>query len=174
MNPSQERWARHPTYPQIHASSHGRIWREAIINGRGHRLQGKYLSESLYKDNKYLRVGFHHEGRLRTLPVHRLVYVAFHGPIPPHLEIDHIDHNKTNNHLSNLQLLTPKENLRKRRCTKLSQEKADEIRRRVAETDVKKIRLASEYGVTPCTISAILANRIWKPEVLSTPRGAAR
>lgn len=35
--------------------------------------------------------------------VHRLVYEAFVGPIPPGLTIDHKDSDKTNNHYSNLQ-----------------------------------------------------------------------
>lgn len=45
--------------------------------------------------------------------VHRVVYEAFIGEIPEGLIIDHIDENKSNNHLTNLQVLSHSENLRK-------------------------------------------------------------
>jgi len=41
---------------------------------------------------------------------HRLVWEAFNGKIPKGLEIDHIDHDKHNNKLSNLRLVTHSEN----------------------------------------------------------------
>jgi hypothetical protein len=42
--------------------------------------------------------------------VHRLVWEAFNGPIPEGMQINHIDEVKTNNALTNLSLMTPKEN----------------------------------------------------------------
>lgn len=45
--------------------------------------------------------------------VHRLVYMAFRGPIPNGFEVDHRDDFRTHNHETNLQLLTPKDNARK-------------------------------------------------------------
>lgn len=47
----------------------------------------------------------------KRFSVHRLVYEAFHGPIPDGLQIDHIDGDKANNTLSNLRAVTPKENV---------------------------------------------------------------
>lgn len=49
------------------------------------------------------------EGKMRT--VSRVVYEAFKGEIAKSLEIDHIDTNKDNNHLSNLRAVTHKENV---------------------------------------------------------------
>ena len=49
----------------------------------------------------------------RTLYIHRLVYRTFVGAIPSNMEINHIDHNKENNSVTNLELLTHSENLRK-------------------------------------------------------------
>jgi hypothetical protein len=43
--------------------------------------------------------------------VHRLVYESFRGPIPDGLEINHIDGNKKNNSLENLEAVTRKQNL---------------------------------------------------------------
>lgn len=42
--------------------------------------------------------------------VHRLVWEAFNGPIPAGMQVNHIDEDKTNNRLDNLNLMTPKEN----------------------------------------------------------------
>ncbi len=45
---------------------------------------------------------------------HRFVYEAFNGPIEGDFHVDHIDEVRHHNYLSNLQLLTPKENIQKR------------------------------------------------------------
>lgn len=45
--------------------------------------------------------------------VHRIVFRAFIGDIPIGFQIDHIDGNKKNNSIDNLQLLTPSENTKK-------------------------------------------------------------
>ena len=50
------------------------------------------------------------ENRRKTFLVHRLVYEAFMGPIPKGMWVNHKDGNKLNNHISNLELTTPKQN----------------------------------------------------------------
>lgn len=57
--------------------------------------------------------------------------------------------------------LTPKENTRCTRWTKLSVEKAEEIRTLHATGKYKSKDLAVTYGVNPTTISAILCRRNW-------------
>ena len=49
------------------------------------------------------------------LGVHRIVYAWFNDEVPKGMVVDHIDCNKDNNALANLQLLTPAENLAKER-----------------------------------------------------------
>ena len=44
----------------------------------------------------------------------RLIWMWHHGTDPGELEVDHIDENKSNEHISNLQLLTGRENIEKR------------------------------------------------------------
>ena len=65
----------------------------------------------------YLRISFN---RLKSMGVHRVVYAWFHGEVPEGMVVDHIDDDKKNNNIKNLQLLTPHENLCKgtAKCTK--------------------------------------------------------
>ena len=61
-----------------------------------------------------MQVNLHANGLSKTAVVHRMVAEAF---IPrgddPTLQVDHIDNNKLNNHASNLQWLTPSQNVAK-------------------------------------------------------------
>ena len=51
------------------------------------------------------------EGNMKQYLVHRVVYESVTGaPIPDGLQVNHIDENKANNSISNLNLMTPKEN----------------------------------------------------------------
>ena len=47
---------------------------------------------------------------MKAFLVHRLVYATFVGEIPDGLQVNHIDECKENNVLSNLNLMTAKEN----------------------------------------------------------------
>lgn len=62
--------------------------------------------------NCYLRVRISLNGVKSTYSVHRLVAEAFIDNPESKSEVNHIDENKSNNHVSNLEWLTPKENVR--------------------------------------------------------------
>lgn len=47
---------------------------------------------------------------IRHMQIHRLVWMLFNGEIPEGILIGHIDDNKENRCLDNLELVTPKEN----------------------------------------------------------------
>lgn len=53
----------------------------------------------------YMRVGV--DGVKYQL--HQLVWIYFNGPIPDGLSVDHIDMDRTNNHIKNLRLATPRQ-----------------------------------------------------------------
>lgn len=55
----------------------------------------------------YLRVKFKSKVKL----VHRLVWETFNGPIPAGFEVNHINEDKSDNRLANLNLLTHKDNV---------------------------------------------------------------
>ena len=50
---------------------------------------------------------------IKNYYVSRFVYECFKGDIPNDMEVDHINNDKKNNCIKNLQLLTKKENVRK-------------------------------------------------------------
>jgi len=60
--------------------------------------------------------GLHHSGYRNIkiynvlYPAHRLVWIYHNGSIDDKLQIDHIDRRKDNNNISNLRLVTAKEN----------------------------------------------------------------
>lgn len=63
----------------------------------------------------YLRVQLRKIGKLRTRTIHTIVWDAF-GDRPRNglkLQVDHIDDNKQNNRIDNLQLLTNRQNVSK-------------------------------------------------------------
>ena len=59
----------------------------------------------------YRNVNLSEHGRARRFLIHRLVMAAFVSPCPDGLEVNHLDGDKHNNHLSNLEYVTRSENL---------------------------------------------------------------
>jgi len=60
----------------------------------------------------YIAVGWKEGNRIQGARVHRLVWEVANGPVPDGKEINHIDGNKANNCLSNLEAITRRENIR--------------------------------------------------------------
>ncbi len=58
------------------------------------------------RNHKYMYVSINGKHLLK----HRVIWEAFMGEIPEGMQIDHIDTNKFNNNLSNLRLVTDKQN----------------------------------------------------------------
>ena len=102
---------RHPFSEDYLASKNGKIlslkWnKKRILKLRLTRFG--YLDFCLSEKNKK-----------RQYFVHRFVYECFKGEIPKGMQTDHIDNNKKNNSINNLQILSPKENHHKSHCKKV-------------------------------------------------------
>ncbi|MBD5584736.1 MAG: HNH endonuclease [Clostridia bacterium] len=74
---------------------------------------GRILKPIPLQKSGRLRVHLHVNGKPIDVKIYRMAYEAFHGPIPNHLTIDHIDGNINNNHISNLRLLTGSQNVKR-------------------------------------------------------------
>lgn len=74
-------------------------------------------SKKVGKVSTYLMVCLTVNYKQNWRMVHRLVYESWVGPIPPNMCIDHIDGNRFNNSVLNLEAVTPSEN--NRRAVKL-------------------------------------------------------
>jgi len=82
----------------------GTIWRAP--SGRSGKWEKCIISDN---GAGYLSVGV----SLKRRYVHRLVATAFlKPPTPEHTQVNHIDGNKSNNHVSNLEWVTPSSNIR--------------------------------------------------------------
>lgn len=115
------------------------------------------------------------EGKKKTFRVHRLVMMAFH-PIQNmnDMEVNHMDGNKQNNALSNLQWRTASENqlhafqigLQKPRkgeksnFSKLTQKDVDKIFN-LRRKGLTQKQIAEKIGCTRSNISYILSKKTW-------------
>lgn len=70
-----------------------------------------YYQVRLHSPQVNKKLGKHTYGKLYY--IHRLVWETFKGDIPQNKQIDHIDGDTSNNHIDNLQVLTPRNNMEK-------------------------------------------------------------
>ena len=97
-------------FPFYFVSNLGKIYTEYWGPRKELKLQKNksgYLYCNIYKKHLGAKSTRHY------LRVHRLVYGHFIGELEPTLVVDHKDDNKRNNHWTNLQQLTHKQNIQK-------------------------------------------------------------
>ncbi len=93
-----EKWVTARHYPNYEVSSMGQV---------RNKKTGKLLKPSLNKPGGYLRVGLDK----KHVYVHRLVADSFYDGNHAKMDVNHIDGNKLNNTLPNLEWLTRKQNI---------------------------------------------------------------
>jgi hypothetical protein len=79
------------------------------------RLKGVALKPSYTTRKKYLQVRLCKNGKMYTFMIHQLVAIVFlnHKPNGNKLVVDHINNDRMDNRLENIQILTGAENTRK-------------------------------------------------------------
>lgn len=79
-----------------------------VRNNKTKKIKSTYLDKQGYE-----RIGVWLNGKDNSFRVHNLIMNAFYGDKPfPKAEINHIDGNKSNNKLNNLEWCTPTENMK--------------------------------------------------------------
>ena len=108
----KEIWGDIPNYENLYQVSNlGRV-RSLDRVVKNHLYKGKVLSPT--SNGLYLKVGLSKNGKKRCMYIHILVAIVFlNFDISKGYEINHIDHNKLNNIVTNLEVVTHKENMNK-------------------------------------------------------------
>ena len=94
-------------WPDIEVREDGSIWR-VVSQGKPcapRRIDNPDLSKG------YRNVRLPGASGWRTHKAHRLVWEWHYGPIPDGMQVNHIDLDKANNRIANLELVTPSGNI---------------------------------------------------------------
>ena len=109
-------------------SNKGNIYSVERIGINGRKLGGIILKPR-YDRNGYLQVGIYKNGKQKSKTVHRLVAEAFIPNLNGFLEINHIDEDKINNHVKNLEWCTREYNINHgERTEKVTQKLSKKVR----------------------------------------------
>jgi len=92
-------------------SNHGKVRSLDRISADGKKLKGREL-RLVSNGYGYYTVGLTRNGITKRYYIHRLVYEAFIGKILNSNDINHIDHDKSNNAPHNLESITHHDNLK--------------------------------------------------------------
>lgn len=103
-------------YPLYEADSNGFIVKPA--REAKDKRNGKLTKEVILKEhltvNGYHQIQLWNNGKVVNKLVHVLVWETFNNTIKPiNMDIDHIDGNKNNNSITNLELVSRKENMKR-------------------------------------------------------------
>tara|TARA_S200002703_G_C3717764_1_gene220507 strand:+ start:216 stop:725 length:510 start_codon:yes stop_codon:yes gene_type:complete len=166
-----ETWKPIPNYESLYeVSDLGNIRRSA----KRHYYEAGGLMKQNHHKRQYMIVGLRSNGKTKQHLVHRLVMAAFVGECPEGHEVDHIDGDKTNNRLENLEYVTRQENSDRAIAMGLRDNKGEKHgRSKLTEQDVRDIKdrlwngesqssIAADYPVGTTTISHIYTGFTWK------------
>jgi len=162
----KEIWKRIDGHPRYEISNMGNLRKSlktGVINCRGYCLVGI--------------------GSGKTHTVHKLVMEAFIGKRPKGMECNHKDGNKTNNSLSNLEWVTPSENLKHAfshglkipqhgetsGLSKLDNVDVISIRTLKEKFNYQQKQLSKMFNVSLANIEAIVQGKTWRHLLGGTP-----
>ena len=136
-------WVAHPDTGRIYSNSTGNFLKPAVKAG--------YPSLRI-------RLSFGDKEIRGRVSVHRAMWVLCRGiPLSLDAEVDHIDHNRENNRLENLRLISKQENT----PHQITYADAEEIRRKRENGNTLKV-LAEEYGISQSSVRNIIRRRTHK------------
>ena len=165
---NHERWRPVPEWEDLYeVSDQGSVRRLAP----GHGIGAGYVLTPTRRGKGYTAVKLNREGQGTTYSVHILVMAAFVGPRPEGIQVNHRNGDKTDNRLSNLEYVTPKQNARhairngfkdvlKGERHGMSKLTADQVRA-IRASDETNRQLADKYGVAREHVWAIREGKKW-------------
>jgi hypothetical protein len=128
----------------------GYVGRYAVSNiGRVKSLKMRKPLSLVRNKRGYVAVNLYKNGRVRNFTVHRLVAAAFIGEIPEGYHVNHKNGVKTDNRVTNLEIVTPEENRRHAVETGLTKYRrgSENENAKLTEDDVLEIRRMRAEGV---------------------------
>lgn len=148
---------------RIGNGSDGRKLNERYMTQKSSGWKGQYLSVNLTKNNV-----------TKNQYVHRLVCIAFYGYLGNNFQVNHKDGNKHNNHLNNLEWVTPKEN-QEHKYTVLGQDQNGENNpaNKYPEHKIRMVKkmflignktqrqIARELDIDYRYVNAIVKGKVW-------------
>ena len=143
-------------------------------NGNVFDVKNNRFKKSYINKKGYIRYSFYINGKSKTFFAHRLVLMTF-NPIEgmENLQVNHIDGNKKNNNINNLEWCTQSENQRhafkmgliSRKGTKnsqcrLTEEQVIDIADMILQGCTIKA-ISEKYNISKSLVSAIRNKRLW-------------
>ena len=111
--------------------------------------------------NSYYSVALNYQGKAKQYLTHRLVYEEYKGGIKKGMVVDHIDGDRLNNNINNLQLISQSENILKGRKKKRLESSVIDTIRELKPSMEKRKELCEKHGVSMQTICNIVNNRVY-------------
>lgn len=151
-----EQWQVIEEFPNYQISTNGRIVRNDGFEPKQH-------VDTKSNGYKCLRVSLHQNNRT----VSRLLAQAFIGDTTG-MHVHHIDANPSNNHLSNLEIITPSEHSSHHNTgvshpnVKLTEVQVREIYRLATTSELAQTEIGNMFGVSLDVVSGICTGRSWK------------
>lgn len=168
----EEVWKTYPKIPFIEVSSFGRVRTKNRYvpskNGSKRLIKGRVLKQHLLPCG-YLYVHFHMNGKQVNLRVHRIVAITFIPNPNNYLEVNHIDNDRINNAVSNLEWCTRQYNNDYRKNFGTSS--AQVLGHPVIAVDLKTGKIlrfesqseaARKLGISDSTINMVIKGKLYQ------------
>lgn len=174
----EEQWKDIPGYEGYYqASNHGRV--RSVDRVTRAKLNGTRVTRGRMSNYK-MRPSGHHavslsvEGKASWVFVHRLIYMAFMGPIPDGHDVHHINEIKTDNHVGNLVAMSHSDHMTYHSTSEkcpvrgernshnvLSREQVLEVVGLLDNSTLSQQEIAERYGVNARTVNCINTGTSW-------------
>jgi len=156
-------------YPDYKLTKEGKVY-SFKFNENGKELKGSVNNKG------YLTVSLSSYGNSKSFLVHRLIAEHFLPNLSNYNQVNHIDGNKLNNDVSNLEWCTQSQNMihavkngkhdssvgENSNLSKLNSKQVRIIKRLLSESNLTQQEIADTFGVKRSTVKEINCGRSWK------------